>query len=161
MMDCIDLIISQHDELRRLFEQIPDAEGAKAQQLFEQIADRLAIHATLEEKLFYPSLKGTELNEMLLQALEEHLSAKRLIADCLEQELSEEVLHAKLSVLCGQVSEHMDEEEKEMLPKARKLLEEDVRLALAQEMAALQAELEEEGAPREDIVEQTDSAPPL
>ena len=57
--------------------------GRGRQQLFEQIADKLAIHAAIEERHFYPSVKNKATDDLLLESVEEHLEMKRIIADLL------------------------------------------------------------------------------
>ena len=83
-MDAIELLESQHDELKDLFEQI---EAAKLRRerlaLFRQIADTFAAHCAVEERLFYPGIYNPELKDLLMEAVEEHLAAKRIIADLL------------------------------------------------------------------------------
>jgi hypothetical protein len=79
-MDALKLLKQQHDEVAELFEEYEslgeDAQSSKQQHFF-QIADRLSAHATIEEKLFYPSVKIDETEDLLLEAVEEHLGVKR------------------------------------------------------------------------------------
>ena len=56
-MSAIEMLESQHREVEDLFEQFEEAKGAKKGNIFLQIADKLAVHATIEEKHFYPAAK--------------------------------------------------------------------------------------------------------
>jgi hemerythrin superfamily protein len=148
-MDAIELLESQHREVEKLFAKIEKAksEDVKAQ-LFEEIADKLAVHATIEEHHFYPAVKAKRTEDILLESLEEHLGIKRVLADLLETEASDETFDAKITVLKEQVSHHVEEEESELFPKVKKLLGSEQLEAIGQEMSAEQAELEDSGEPR-------------
>jgi len=148
-MDAIELLESQHREVEKLFAKIEKAksEDVKAQ-LFEELADNLAVHASIEEHQFYPAVKAKRTEDILLEALEEHVGIKRILADLLETEASDETFDAKISVLKEQVSHHVKEEESELFPKVKKLFDSEQLEALGQEMSAEQAELEDSGEPR-------------
>ena len=157
-MDAIELLESQHREVEDLFSQIEDAKGAKEkEQLFEQIADALAMHAAIEEHHFYPAVRAKKTKDILLESLEEHLGIKRVLADLMKVDASDETFDAKIKVLKEQVEHHVEEEESDLFPKANKLLSSEELDALAQEMTAEQTELEEEGEPRKAIPFETDA----
>src|SRR5436190_24115541 len=101
-MSAIDMLESQHREVEKLFAAFEKASAAKKRDIFLQIADKLAVHATIEEKHFYPAAKNDETEDLLAESVEEHLSVKRLIADLLEDD-DDETLEAKVTVLKEQV----------------------------------------------------------
>lgn len=68
---------------------------------------------------------------------------------------------AKVTALKEQVQHHVEEERKDLFPKARKLLDKEMLEALAQEMTATQESLMEDGEPRERVKDETAAAPPL
>lgn len=161
-MDAVDLLKSQHREVEDLFEEFADATGnQKKRAIFEQIADKLAVHAGIEEKDFYPSVKAEETEDLLLESLEEHLAAKRVIADLLAMDPSDETFEAKVTVLQEQIEHHVEEEEEELFPKVRKLFDSEVLQALAQQMIATQEELLQEENPRDSVLGETSEAPSL
>src|SRR6266436_6580872 len=90
-VDAIELLETQHQEVESLFEMIERAGEDEKQDLFEQLADALAVHTTIEEKHFYPATKSARTEELLQEAVEEHLSAKRLVADLMEMEELEDL----------------------------------------------------------------------
>jgi hemerythrin superfamily protein len=157
-MDAIKLLTQQHREVEKLFEQFEKA-GDKASktktQLCQKIADALAVHATIEERIFYPATKDARTEDLLHEAVEEHLSAKRIIADLVEQEPKDEELKAKMSVLKEQVQHHVEEEEKELFPKVKKLVDAERLEELGDEMMELAEELRE-GEPRMQVPGETD-----
>ncbi len=84
-MNAIDLLESQHREVAKLLSQIEKAKTADAKEkLFTQIADKLAVHASIEEHQFYPAVKAKRTNDILLESLEEHLGIKRVLADLMD-----------------------------------------------------------------------------
>jgi hemerythrin superfamily protein len=160
-MDAIDLLELQHREADSLFDRIAAAVGrARKRELFERLADSLAIHSALEEMHFYPSVKAPSTEKLLHQSLEEHLSVKRLLADLLAISPDDEQFDAKIEVLAAQVRRHVDEERGDLFPKVRRLLDADQREAIGQLMTATMVELEK-GHPRFDVPLQTLAAPPL
>lgn len=163
-VDAIKLLKSQHDEVEALFEEYEKAEAdGEKLEIFKKIADNLAAHATIEEKVFYPAAYGEgeeDLEDLLREAVEEHLGIKRIIADLVEMQPSDENFDAKVKVLKEQVEHHVEEEEGELFPKAKKELD-------AADLEVMGAEMEEmfealvPGEPRMDVPAETDEAAPL
>ena len=160
-MNAIELLKKQHEEARKLFGEIESAEDDEKQDLFEQLADALAVHATIEEKHFYPATKNARTEELLQEAVEEHLGVKRLIADLLELSPEDAQFDAKVAVLREQVEHHVEEEEGELFPKVRKMLGADELEDLGVVMEDMAEELKGAGAPRESVPAETGSAAPL
>ena len=161
-MNAIDLLKKQHEEAKSLFRQIESArEPVKKQQLFEQLADALAVHATIEEKHFYPASRNAATEDLLREALEEHLAAKRLIADLLECDAEDEQFDAKIMVLKEEIEHHVEEEEEDLFPKVKNLLSADELEDLAVVMEDLAEELKEQGEPRAAVPNETAQAAPL
>jgi len=162
-MNAIDLLTEQHEEVDKLFkryEKLGDSAGAKRRELFIMIADRLSAHATIEEQFFYPAVKAARTEDKLLEAVEEHLAAKRIIADLLDMEPGDENFDAKMKVLQETIEHHVEEEEGDLFPKVEKLLSEDQLFTLGVQM---KAEFEEmmENEPRNEVPAQTDTAAPI
>jgi hemerythrin-like domain-containing protein len=163
-MDAIRLLEGQHREVEKLFEQFENASDKAKKtklQLCQKISDALAIHATIEEKIFYPATKDARTEELLHEAVEEHLSAKRILADLIELEEIDDQAEAKMSVLKEQIEHHVQEEEKDLFPQVRKLLDTERLEELGDEMQAMAEELREEGEPRMQIPNETGDAAPI
>ena len=161
-MNAIDMLEQDHRLVEELFEAIEAADDAgEREELFGELADALALHAALEENIFYPACKSEDTEETLLEALQEHLQAKRLLADLLEMDPMNEVFMAKISVLKEEIRHHVAEEEGEVMPAARRLLGDDMLMALGNEMIVKRVELELQGEPRRQIPAETEEAPAL
>lgn len=159
-MDAIKLLKQQHREVEQLFKKAENAEGREKEQIFLQIADDLAMHATIEERIFYPAVFSEATEDQLQEALQEHLQMKRMLADMLDMDASDDRFDAKLKVLKEEVEHHVEEEEDEMFKDVQKLLPKEALEALGAEMEALAAQLKSEDL-REQIPAQTDEAPNL
>jgi hemerythrin superfamily protein len=160
-VNAIELLESQHREVEELFQQLEDNEDDEtAEQIFIQLADKLAAHAKIEELHFYPAVKAAQTEDILKESVEEHLAAKRTIADLLDMDASDEQFEAKCKVLQEQIEHHVEEEETELFPKVKKLLSEDQLVALAQEMLATFAELEGKD-PRLEVPKEIGEAAPI
>jgi hemerythrin superfamily protein len=160
-VNAIELLKKQHEEAKKLFSRLEAAEDEEKAELFEQLADALAVHATIEEKHFYPATKSARTEELLQEAVEEHLSVKRVIADLLEMSPEDAQFDAKVTVLREQVEHHVEEEEGELFPKVKKMLGEDELEDLGVVMEDTAEELEAGGAPRESVPAETGSAAPI
>jgi hemerythrin superfamily protein len=160
-VNAIELLKSQHEEVKSLFKKIEKAEDDEKLELFERIADDLAVHAAIEEKHFYPATKNARTEDLLQEAVEEHLSAKRLIADLLEMSAEDAQFDAKVAVLKEQIEHHVEEEETELFPKVKKMLGEDELEDLGVVMEDTAEELKSAGAPRQQIPAETGAAAPL
>jgi hemerythrin superfamily protein len=155
----IDLLKDQHREVEQLFSAFDKASSPDdKEELFETIADKLAIHARIEEQYFYPAVTAKKTEDMVLEAFVEHTSIKRLLADLLESDAEDPKFEAQMKVLKEQVEHHVEEEEEQLFPAAKKVLTKDELVALAQEMTALQMELEE-SEPRYGIPEELAGQP--
>ena len=161
-MNAVDMLESQHREMEELFAKLEKADRSdRKQKLFTQIADKLAVHASIEEQEFYPAVKAKRTEDILLESLEEHLGIKRVLSDLIDLDPSDETFDAKTKVLQEQVEHHVGEEEDDLFPKVKKIFDEETLVAIAQQMALLQEELLAKGNPRLAVPAETDEAAPL
>jgi hemerythrin superfamily protein len=160
-MDAIEMLEQQHREVEAMFKKY-DGLGDKAikakLQLLEQIADALAVHAAIEEKDFYPAVKAKRTEDILLESLEEHLGIKRVIADLLKTDASDETFDAKVKVLSEQVEHHVKEERTDLFPKVKKLLDKAELATVGDAMQSTMKKIEANGDPRKDVPKETKAA---
>src|SRR5215467_2088848 len=113
-MNAIEMLKQQHREVETLFEEFEEAESVEARRdTFNEIADALAVHATIEERHFYPTVKDQETEGILIESVEEHLEVKRAIAELLEMDAADDLFGAKVKALREDVENHVAEEEGE------------------------------------------------
>lgn len=161
--DALELLTEQHEEVEALIDQLQEQGDAPERAvLFEALADHLAAHTTIEEKLFYPAAMDGSTRELLVEATEEHLSIKRLLADMMALATDDERFDAKLLVLRDQVARHArEEEEGRLFPLVRQLFDEDDLAALGNELLVMFEHLLEDGEPRRRVPAETRAAAPL
>jgi hemerythrin superfamily protein len=163
-MDAIEMLKTQHREVESLFKKYDekgDAAERGKQQVFEALADALAMHAAIEEKHFYPAIKVKRTEDILLEALEEHLGIKRVIADLLKIDSSDETFDAKVKVLKEQVEHHVEEEESDLFPKVKKIFDAQELTAIAEQMQGTMKTLKAKGDARKAVPAETREAAPL
>jgi hemerythrin superfamily protein len=162
-LDALDLLKVQHRQVERLFAAIEGARGTdEKQRAFRELADLLAVHATIEERIFYPGVKTAETEDLLRESVEEHLAVKRVIADLLGVSAADPRFAAQISVLKEMVEHHArEEEEGKLFPTVRAATDGDYRAGLAGEMIALMVALDQEGPPRLAVRSETGRAAPV
>src|SRR5262249_43577795 len=124
-MNAIEMLDQQHAAVERLFEELEEARGDEKQALFDELADSLAMHAMIEERHFYPALRGADTDELLDRSRDEHLQIKRSLAELLTLDAENERFDAKLAVLREEVELHVQEERDEVFPEAERVFDEE------------------------------------
>ena len=115
--DACDLLDADHRKVEMLFGQYRAADASQKPDLAQQICMELVVHATIEEEIFYPAFRqATKEDGMVDEAEQEHDEAKDLIAEIEDAEATD----ALMRQLQEAIEHHVDEERKEMFPKARK-----------------------------------------
>ena len=124
--DAIELLKQDHDEAESLFDQYEDAKDEGNVELKVQIAAAacraLAVHAAVEEEVFYPALRTADetATDLLDEALVEHAAVKQLVAVIEAGSPDDPLYDASVRVLGEYVKHHVKEEEGEIFPLARK-----------------------------------------
>ena len=124
--DATTLLAKDHKDVKALFKRYEklskaEADGSERQELAEQICQMLTVHAQIEEEIFYPAVREAEVDEDLLDEAEvEHASAKDLIAQIQSMSPEDDLYDAKVTVLGEYINHHVEEEEGQMFPKARR-----------------------------------------
>ena len=95
-------------------------EAAKVE-IAMQICMELKVHTQVEEEILYPALyEALDEHDLVDEAIVEHATAKELIAQIESMVGSDDLYDAKVMVLSEYIDHHVEEEEKEIFPKARK-----------------------------------------
>ncbi len=148
-MDAITLLKQDHAKVRGLLAELADttnrAEKTRTE-LLGKIATEIKVHATIEEEIFYPAFKAAgekaDDGKMFFEALEEHRAAGDLVLpDLLDTDVQSDQFGGRAKVLKELIEHHADEEEKEMFPRARELMDKAQLEQLGERMAQRKAEL--------------------
>jgi hemerythrin superfamily protein len=130
-MNVIELLKKDHRNVSELFAAYETAkeneEEGSRQEIAQEICLELTAHAKVEEELFYPAVNAKasgdeDAQEKVKEADEEHRLVKALVAEIQEMDEDDDHFDAKVKVLKDVVEHHVEEEEGELMPKAKKLL---------------------------------------
>ena len=138
-MDAIAVLKADHDKVRKLLKQMEEAEeGDEREELLQTIEQELTVHTKIEEEIFYPAFRDAaekdEDQQLYLEALEEHHVVDLVMPEIKETDTSSNEFAAKAKVLKDLVEHHAEEEESEMFPRARKLMERDELMRLGERL---------------------------
>ncbi|MCW3982748.1 MAG: hemerythrin domain-containing protein [Candidatus Bathyarchaeota archaeon] len=127
-----DILKLEHKDVKKLFKQIVDEERYQ-DKIYNQIRTALQIHMAGEEKLLYPRLENNAETRLLtLESYEEHEVSKKVMNDIDDTEDTEAKL-AKVKVLSETIDMHVEEEEKELFKKAKRVLSEEDEQEIARQ----------------------------
>ena len=124
--DATALLAKDHKDVKALFKRYEklakaEADAGEREELAAQICEMLEAHTTVEEEIFYPAVREAQVDADLLDEAEvEHASAKDLISQIRSMSPDDDLYDAKVSVLGEYVNHHVEEEEGQMFPKARR-----------------------------------------
>ncbi len=126
-MDAITLLKTDHKSVEKLFKQFEKlgkgAHVAKGE-LVARIVEALAVHAAIEEQVFYPAIRAEvpAVADDVLESLEEHHIVKWVLSELDGMDPKAERFVAKVAVLTENVRHHVEEEEGDLFPQVRKVL---------------------------------------
>ena len=126
--NAVELLKADHKQVKNWFEEFEHSRSAaKKKKLATDICAALTVHTQIEEEIFYPAfLAATKDKDMHHEAEIEHDSAKKLIADIVDSDPSDDYYDSKVHVLSEMIKHHVKEEEQkngmfDEAKKARKL----------------------------------------
>jgi hypothetical protein len=122
-----DLLDADHLAVKHLFVEYArlayaaSSEGEGRRALARRICDELAVHAQIEEEIFYPAVEGasSDAADLVAEGRAEHQAAKALIARIRNMSAADEVMDGAVAELARLVEHHVKEERDELFPKAR------------------------------------------
>lgn len=156
--NAITLLKDDHAKVKKMFkefEKLSKKDDDSKVEIANQICMELTIHAQVEEEIFYPAARmAIDDEDMLNEAEVEHDTAKDLIAQIQTMDPEDEMYDAKVTVLGEYINHHVEEEESEMFPKARKAKMDLNELGMQMKMKKeeLMAELSPDGEINMDLL---------
>ena len=142
--EAIAMLIQDHQKVQKLFKQFEKTESEEERsRIVEEACADLTVHTQLEEQVFYPAVRrALEDSGLIDEAEVEHDVAKELIEKLKGMSAKNGEFSATFTVLSEYVLHHVEEEQNELFPAARKT---DLDFnALAEEMKQRKKELREE-----------------
>lgn len=149
--NAIDMLVEDHETVRNLLSQLSETTnraGKKRADLLEKIKKEILIHTQIEEEIFYPAFRDSDVDEsekLYYEAKEEHRAVDELVLPDLEStEPASVEFQGRVKVLKDMIEHHAAEEEKEMFPKAKKAFSKEELQELGARMAERKAELQKQ-----------------
>jgi len=136
-MKATQLLKTQHDEVKALFEKIESTleKDGDASALFEEMAQKLVAHDAIEREIFYPACDEVDgVEDLLGESLVEHGVTEFSLYQA-DVSLGDEHFTHKCTVLKEVLLHHIEEEEKELFPKVESSLGSDELERLGEEMS--------------------------
>jgi len=129
-MKLTERLHQQHRDLLALFARLECTDDPnERRRLLDELVDALQTHADMETRVLYPAIRArgvTDLDALVLEAIEEHHVVELLIAEAPELDPEAESFPAKMAVLRKLVERHVDQEEA-LLFEAAPALDADAR----------------------------------
>lgn len=139
--DVIDLLITQHSQIRDLFAEVLEHSGEQRQESFRRLVKLLAVHETAEEEIVHPvarrSLPGGE--GIIDDRLREERKAKELLAELDGMDIHDPQFMPKLDRLRISVLTHARAEERYEFHRLRDQFSDGQRRAMAAAVRAAEA----------------------
>jgi hemerythrin-like domain-containing protein len=146
--DAISLLEEDHKRVKKLLaalEETTERATKTRGELLEDIAMELKAHTTIEEEIFYPAYKAAvdqkDDRKLYYEAVEEHHVVDLVLPELQKTDVTSEEFGAKAKVLKELVEHHIEEEEDEMFPRARKAITKAELTELAGQMQQRKTEL--------------------
>lgn len=133
--DIVTAIEKDHKKLKSLYKRglKKNTSLEDKQEIFEELAHLVTAHSKSEEAVVYAPTCGEPLTKHeAFEGFEEH-GLVELLMEEMKSEENDDRWEAKFMVVCELLDHHVDEEEKEYLPKLKKLFSAEEREEMADE----------------------------
>lgn len=155
-MGPIELLKSQHAQIKELCATIPRAEGRERISLCVKLAEELTVHVQLEETVFYPEARARGLDDLVEKSVFEHDEVKQLVALLLELKTQDPRLLETVARIEFLVGKHMEEEERVVFPRFEAHAAMDRMATLGAQMLRTEGDLRSR-----DVLEIAESVTPM
>ncbi len=134
-----ELLAQDHEDVREMKRryEAPELASTEKRILAHEVFLALEIHASIEEKIFYPAVAsalGREGERLVTEAVQEHKDVKNAIAALRTLALGQPAFDEQFLAMLADVEHHAEAEEREMFPRAE--------AALGDELSALGSRLQ-------------------
>jgi len=149
-MDIFSVLHQDHENVSTIFKKFEAFKGKQGsaqtcEYLFKELDTELSLHAQVEEDIVYPVFEEKqETSEIIEESLEEHKEIESLLSDLREMPPDDESLEewmSQLDDLQEKVEHHVQEEEGQLFPKAKKIISKAEAELLGEKVQTAKAEL--------------------
>ena len=153
-MNAIDLLKADHEKVKGILSELSESTDRavkKRTELLEKLELEVSIHTQLEEEILYPAYKaagGKAEAEMYYEAKEEHRTVDSLVLPDLKgTDPTSPEFAGRVKVIKELLEHHIEEEETDMFPHAKKILGKAKLDELGDQMLTLKASLKKSLTP--------------
>lgn len=145
MPDICDLILDDHETLRRRFaelDEVREADRASLQRVWDPLGALLDLHAAAEEEVFYPRLlaRGVDAEAETTDAISDHNAIRDAVRATGDEQVGSGAWWQAVKQARQQNSDHMGEEERGALADFRARTEPSLRHELGASFVSFQQE---------------------
>ncbi|MEU6548451.1 hemerythrin domain-containing protein [Streptomyces sp. NPDC046859] len=109
--DVVGILLRQHARIRALFGEVWGAEGARKQDVFNELRGLLAVHETAEEMIVRPAAKDTAGEDEAHARNAEEREANKVLAELKKMDLSSDEFDVQFAQFQQDVLAHAGREE--------------------------------------------------
>ncbi|HKY05967.1 MAG TPA: hemerythrin domain-containing protein [Blastocatellia bacterium] len=128
-MNVLEFLKQDHQEAMSMMGLIENANTGGQQvkmDLFNQLKGALTLHTRMEEQIFYPELENhQETRDLIREAYSEHQEVDELLAEISALSPTSGDFSDKFTELKDSVEHHVDEEENQLFPKVRQIIDQE------------------------------------
>ena len=131
--DVIEVLEQDHREVEQMFEELESLRGASTEksksrrkELTEQVTIELVRHSVAEEILVYPEVKDEVSAEEAEHARKEHAEAEETMDRLEKLDADDPAFDDELATLMEEIRHHIEDEEGEMFPHMRQVIDADL-----------------------------------
>jgi hemerythrin superfamily protein len=138
--DVVDLIMADHREVERLFDELKNKPEARPL-LLPTLSSLLIAHSRAEEAEVYPVARDEAgVADEVAHSQEEHVEAEEILLKLRKTDPDSDEFESTLDELVDAVTHHVEEEEESVLPGIKSGLSDQRRAELADAFAEARAE---------------------
>ncbi|GAA1823689.1 hemerythrin domain-containing protein [Planosporangium flavigriseum] len=136
--DVVELLVDQHNQIRRLFSEMDGAQGDRKREVFEDLVRLLAIHETAEEEVVHPvagrRIEGGQ--KIVEERLHEEDQAKHMLAELYDLGPDKPEFDVRFQALKNAVIQHAEREEQQEFSTLREKVDKDTLKRMADAVRA-------------------------
>ena len=122
--DPIEMLKQDHRNVKDLFKKYRSSkEESEKDEISRHIFAELELHTRIEEEIFYPAMERSgqdKAEKLVAESFVEHSQVKTLIGELRSLDVADTEFEARMKVLMENVEHHIEEEENELFPMAKK-----------------------------------------
>jgi len=118
--DVIDLLVSQHNEIKALFARVRSGVGEPKRQAFQDLVRLLAIHEAAEEQVVHPAARADAGDAVVDARLHEEDQAKHTLSELYDLGVDAADFDARFAAFERDVLTHATHEEQQEFPELRR-----------------------------------------